>query len=259
MCAVTAGTVRLLGSDSTVLGEVATAEVGGRAGVALSRGRFPKPDVWVDPNEDAVLAAHDGERWLLVAADGHLGFDAARAAMNAIGTVVPEALADDRDGRLVVAATIDYARKSVADALSAIDEARTRSRTALSAVLVRPGEAFAATCGDSSIFRVRGGKVQTLTPATQFLGPRTTPPPVVRARLRPGDGLAAVTDGFTDYLGRAVGATLRRELGGQVPAQAAQAAHALVLAAFAGGAGDNVGVAVLLPEGPVRSRWGRSR
>jgi serine/threonine protein phosphatase PrpC len=255
VCAVTADTVRLLGSDSTVLGEVATADVGGRAGVALSRGRFPKPDVWVDPNEDAVLAAHDGDRWLLVAVDGHLGFDAARAAMSAIGTVAPETLADDRDGRVVVAAIIDYARESVVEALSATDEARRRSRTAVSVVLVRPGEAFAATCGDSSVFRVREGNVQALTPATRFLGPRTPPPPVVRARLRPGDGLAAVTDGFTDFLGRAVEPTLCRELRGKTPAQAA---HALVLAAFAGGAGDNVGVAVLLSEGPARGHWGRS-
>ncbi len=252
MCAVT-DTVRLLGSDSTVLGEVATAEVGGRAGVALSRGRFPKQDMWVDPNEDAVLAAQDGDRWLLVAVDGHLGFDAARATMRAIASIASEMLTDDRDGRVVVAAAIDCARAWVAEALSATDEARSRSRTAVSIVLVHPGEAFAATCGDSSVFRVREGKVQALTPATRFLGPRAPSPTVVRVRLRPGDGLAAVTDGFTDFLGRAVGATLSRELGGSVPERVA---HALVVAAFAGGAGDNVGVAVLLPDCPVRHHRG---
>lgn len=247
---MTADTVRLLGSDSTVLGEVSSAEVE-RAGVALSRGRFPKPKNWVDPNEDAVLAAHDGDRWLLVAADGHFGFDAARAAIGAIETLASETLADDRDGRTVMAATVDRARDAVAESLSTADEARARSRTSLSAVLIRPGEIVAATYGDSSVFLVRRGKVRTLTATTRFLGPRTTLPPVVRMRLRPGDGLAVVTDGFTDFLGRAIASTLRRELAGQEPAQAA---HALVLAAFAGGAGDNVGVVVLLPEGETRRR-----
>lgn len=242
---MTAQRVRLLGSDSTVLGQVSSDQVA-RAGVALSRGRFPKPKAWLDPNEDAVLAARDGDRWLLVVADGHLGFDAALAATRAIDALAPDVLSDDRDGRTVVAATIDHARESVAAALSATEEARTHSRTALSVVLVRGDEAFAATCGDSSVFLVRPRRVRSVTAGSRFLGPRTPPPPVVRMRLRPRDAIAVVTDGFTDFVGRATTSTLRRGMAGQ---GAAQAAHALVLAAFAGGAGDNVGVAVLLPDG----------
>ncbi len=243
---MTVQAVELLGSDWTTLGEVATAELGGRAGVALSRGRFPKPKMWIDPNEDAVLAASDGERWLLVAADGHLGFDAAKAAVTAITAMASEALADSRDGRTVVEAVIDQARASVAETLSAVEEARSRSRTALSVVLVRPGKAFVSSCGDSSVYRVRGGKAKSLTAPSRFLGPRTPTPPVVRVSLRPTDALGVVTDGFTDFLGRAVGPTLCRETAGREPTQAAQA---LVRAAFAGGAGDNVGIALLLPAG----------
>ncbi len=244
--------VGLLGSDSTVLGEVASAGLGGRAGVALSRGRFAKQDVWVDPNEDAVFAAHDGDRWLLVAIDGHFGFDAAEATMELMDASAPSTLADDRDGRVVVASIIESASMRVAEALSVTSKARSRSRTAVSVVLVRAGEVFTTTCGDSSVFLVRGSSAKALTPATRFLGPNTPSPPVVRARLRPGDGVAAVTDGFTDYLGRAVEATLCRELTGESPERAARA---LVVGAFAGGAGDNVGVSVLLPAAQAGRSW----
>lgn len=243
-----ADTVRLLGSNSTVLGEMSSSQVG-RAAVALSRGRFPKPKTWVDPNEDAVLAAHIGDHWLLAAADGHLGFDAARAAMQVIDDGASQILSDDRDGRTVVASVIEQAREAVAQALSVVDEERFDSRTALSVVLVRGDEAFATTCGDSSIFLVRSRRVRAVTSVTsptRFLGPRTSTPPVVRMRLRVGDSLAAVTDGFTDFLGRGTVPALRREMPGRTPEDAARG---LVGAAFAGGAGDNVGVAVLLPQG----------
>ena len=240
----TADTVRLLGSDVTVLGEVARATLGTRAGLALSRGRFPKPEVWLDPNEDAVLVARHGERWLLAAVDGHRGFDAARSAVEAVAAVAGEALLDGGDGVDVVTRIVAQARAAVAAALSTTQESRRKSRTALTVLLVHPGCVYATTCGDSSAFRLRAGRVEALTPATPFLGPHTPPPAVSRASLLPGDGLVAVTDGFTDFLGAAIGPTLRCQLTGDDPGRVADA---LVRAAFAGGAGDNVGVVVLLP------------
>lgn len=255
---MTADTVRLLGSDSTVLGEVSSSQIG-RAAVALSRGRFPKPKTWVDPNEDAVLAAHIGDHWLLAAADGHLGFDAARAAMQVINDGASQILSDHRDGRPVMTSVIDEAREAVAQALSVVDEERFDSRTALSVVLVRGDEAFAMTCGDSSIFLVRSRRVRAVTSVTtptRFLGPQTPPPPVVHLRLRAGDGLAVVTDGFTDFLGRGTVPALRREMSGPTPEGAARG---LVGAAFAGGAGDNVGVAVLLPQSRAGAETGHGR
>lgn len=207
----------------------------------------------MDPNEDAVLVAHAGECWLLVAADGHFGFDAARAALTSAEANVSQTLADRQDGRSVVAAVIGRARAAVNDALSAAEGSRSESRTAFSAVLVRPGEVFAATCGDSSVFRTRGSRIRALTPKSRFLGPDTPTPSVTHSRLRPGDGLVAVTDGFTDYLGAGIAGALCRELSGSRPAHAAQA---LVATAMASGAGDNVGVALLLPAAtaPRRSR-----
>lgn len=241
---MTADSIALLGHEVTVLGEVAVGAIGARAGVALSRGRFPKQGKWVDPNEDAVLAARAGDRWLLVAADGHFGFDAALAAVSSAEANVSRTLGDDRDGRLVVAAVMRRARAAVTDGLSAAGGTRSESRTAFSAVLVRPGDVFAATCGDSSVFRIRGGRIRALTPKSPFMGPNTPTPPVTRTRLRPGDGLAAVTDGFTDFLGNTMAGALCREVAGSTPARAARA---LVVAALAAGAGDNVGVALLLP------------
>lgn len=252
---MTAGIAQLLGTDSTVFGEVAAMPADRRAGVAMSRGRFPKAGAWVDPNEDAVLVAADDDRWLLMAADGHLGFDAARAAAVAVRRNAMDVLADDRHGQLVVRDVFERARQEVAEALSACDQSRARSRTTLSIALVRPGEVFSATCGDSTIFCTRDRRVRTLTTPSPFFGPRTPTPHVCRTRLRPGDGLAAVTDGFTDFLGPSAAATVARELAGPTPDRAA---HALVFAALAAGAGDNVSAAVLLPD-PAHVRAGIGR
>ncbi len=76
----------LWGDEHTELGEMAVAPLRPSAAVALSRGKFPKGYPHLDPNEDAVLAATDGVTWLLAVADGHNGFDAARAAVAALQT-----------------------------------------------------------------------------------------------------------------------------------------------------------------------------
>jgi len=247
---VSVDVVRLLGSDSTVLGEVDTAHVG-RVGAALSRGRFPKAVSWVDPNEDAVLAAQRADRYLLAVADGHHGFDAALAAIQQIESTSAQVLSYDRDGRIVLSELFARAREQVAQALIPHQDIRGQSRTALSVVLVRGREAWGATCGDSSIFLVRSGKARSLTSSSRFLGPRTPTPSVVRWRLRVGDVLALVTDGFTDYLSQPIGTILAEAARSNDPVQAAQG---LVHAAFAGGAGDNVGVAVMLPGERSRHR-----
>ena len=72
----------LLGEDHTELEEVAITEVTPNLAIGISRGRFPKGYPHVDPNEDAVYAATDGTTTVLVVADGHQGFDAARAAID---------------------------------------------------------------------------------------------------------------------------------------------------------------------------------
>ena len=74
----------LLGSDHTELDEVAIEVVTPNLAIGISSGRFPKGYPHADPNEDAVFATTDGVTTILAVADGHHGFDAARAAITAI-------------------------------------------------------------------------------------------------------------------------------------------------------------------------------
>lgn len=118
---MTARLAQLLGSESTVLAEVA-AQADERAGFALSRGRFPKPAARMDPNEDAVLAVAEGDRWLLIAADRNFGLDAARAATEAIRASAAGDAGRRPRRRLVVRVAFRRARDAVTVALSACDE-----------------------------------------------------------------------------------------------------------------------------------------
>ena len=79
----------LLGEDHTELEEVAITEVAPNLAIGISRGRFPKGYPHIDPNEDAAYAATDGTTTVLAVADGHQGFDAARAATSAIADTAP--------------------------------------------------------------------------------------------------------------------------------------------------------------------------
>jgi hypothetical protein len=56
---------------------------------ALTRGRHPKAYPYVDPNEDALLLASDGDFHLMAVADGHNGTAASHAAIRAIHDAAP--------------------------------------------------------------------------------------------------------------------------------------------------------------------------
>ncbi|MFH1330493.1 MAG: hypothetical protein ABIJ48_07590, partial [Actinomycetota bacterium] len=79
----------LWGTDHETLGEIALEEVTPSLVAALSRGRYPKGYPHLDPNEDGALAASDGTAAVLAVVDGHNGFDAARAALQAVHEQVP--------------------------------------------------------------------------------------------------------------------------------------------------------------------------
>lgn len=237
----------LWGADHTRLGDIATGEVT-RAGVALSRGRLAKDYQWVDPNEDAVLAAAEGARVLLAVADGHHGFDAARAAMLAVVEGTEALLDPHRQPAAVLVGVLEAARAAVAAALFEREDERSRSRTALSLALIDGNEVSVASHGDTSVLRVGGRGVHSLAAPTPFLGPRTPLPEVVRATLRDGDHVVVASDGFTDFTGRASAQALARAT---ALGTALEAARRLVLDAFAGGAGDNVAVGVLLRDPSV--------
>lgn len=233
----------LWGDRHVVLGQVATATLEPRAVLALSRGRLPKRYRYLDPNEDAVLAAAGPAGWLLAVVDGHSGFDAAKAAL---GTVEQQArtLLESEDLEPVVAVHELFvaARKAVADALGATSRARQASRTALSIALVTGGQVHGASLGDTVALRLGDDEVEEIGAAGPFLGPGTLAPQVYWAPFEPGDRLLVASDGLMDYLGPQWEERLREAATAD---DLAGAAHRLVMHAFDGGAGDNVAVGLL--------------
>jgi serine/threonine protein phosphatase PrpC len=240
---MTVRTLALWGSDHLELGKVAIESLDDRCALALSRGRFPKGYRHLDPNEDAVVLATDGEAWLLAVTDGHSGFDAARASGAALldqaETVLEAASADPG---AAVRTAFEIARQSIAATLSALDEPRASSRTALSVGLIAGGQVHAATRGDTVVVLLREEGAEILGRRVEFLGPETELGSLrpAAAQVGPNDGLILATDGLYDFLGG--------EWLGKLAASAARLpsshdlAADLVEQAFAGGSGDNIGV-----------------
>lgn len=213
--------------------------------IALSAGGHPKRHPSVDANEDAVLAARDGQAFLLAVADGHYGFDAAGAAIGALRTAAGgllEAAAHDPDD--AVRRGLAISRDAIATALRATTGPRLDSRTALTVAAVGRRTAALATIGDTTAVVVDGRRATIVGGPSEFLGPST---PVERAvidavALGTGTSLILVSDGVSDYIGR--------DVAGHLGGMAATAPTPLALvrwiaeAAFAGGAGDNVAAAV---------------
>ncbi|GIU92148.1 MAG: hypothetical protein KatS3mg011_1054 [Acidimicrobiia bacterium] len=227
----------LWGSDHTELGVIATETLGERIGLGISRGRFPKGYPYVDPNEDVVLAATDGTTDLLAVLDGHNGFDAARAATQAIldrvedlFSLLPEEAA---------AEAITVAGAAVRDAVSGLTGVRRSSGTTICVAVVAGSRLAVASAGDSTAVLV-GEDSRVLTRTTPALGHgryRFDEHPIT-AVVDAGDRLVVATDGLWDFLGGAD--RLRPEL----LDSPRLAVSRLIEAAFNGGAGDNVGVAV---------------
>ena len=139
----------LLGQDHSELGGIAIDEVTPRISIAISRGRFPKPYAYVDPNEDAVFALTDGTTTVLAVADGHNGFDAARTAIHAVELVAPDVLAAPAQK-----ATALLAEAAVTSVNDSLPPTRVDSRTALTVVVISNGALAAATFGDTVCFVV---------------------------------------------------------------------------------------------------------
>lgn len=237
--------VALWGDEHPDLDRVADARLDELSAVALTRGRFPKPYPHLDPNEDAVLAASGPAGRLLAVADGHAGFDAARAALRAVAAGAP-GLLDDPVERPAAALEelCRAARAAVADVVAGADHVRAGSRTALTIALLVDGHVHVATYGDTVCLRARGGRGRAVGAEGPFLAAGADIPDVARARVGSRDRLLVASDGLSNYLGR------------DWPDRAATLLHAsddpveavrnLVELAMAGGAGDNVAVGVLL-------------
>jgi len=229
-------TAALFGDDYPTLGEIGVVTLGG-AVAAISRGRFPKGYPHVDPNEDAALIAASDTATLLAVADGHNGFEAARAVIEAIAALADPLLeAAEPD---LSAATV-AASSAVAEAIQGLTPPRSESRTALSLVVIRNGQLHSITAGDTMVAVIRDGHTRVLSSPTPFLGPHLdTSLSVAHLALEAGDLVVVASDGLPDFLGR--------DWPGRLPGLASDTCEifvrAAVAAAFAGGAGDNIAVA----------------
>ena len=210
--------VRLLGSDHTKLGEIASAELGQGIAIALSRGRYPKGYRHLDKNEDAVLAASNGTVSLVAVADGHAGFDAARAAIEALDESIPLLLdigAEDPEAAL--RRGFQLAREAVAPALAEVSGPRRSSRAALVVCIADAGRAAVANLGDAVAIRMSGKKVSSLLGVSSpYLNASVALDDLeVRLlRLNRGDRVALMSDGVPDFLGGDWLRRLRRLAGG---------------------------------------------
>ncbi len=233
----------LWGSDHTELGEITVTDMPPASAIAISRGKFRKGYPYLDPNEDAVLVATDGTSWLLAVADGHNGFDAAHAAMTAVHTSTAETLAAT-DPEVAIALAITAAHASLVNAVENVDEKRASSATTLALALVSRSGVTVASFGDSMVMVIRDRKLRPVNRRSPFLNAATDPTDVqiTRSTLRSGDMLLLATDGLTDFL--VSPQVLARSLS-QSEQPGGLARHAVDLA-FAGGAGDNVAVAVFV-------------
>jgi len=119
----------LVGSDHTELDEVAIEEVTPKLTIGISCGWFPKGYPHADPNEDAVFAATDGNATIVAVADGHHGFDAARAAITAIAEAATAPT--DETAQLIARRLTVTAIDAVVATVPFLPPPRDTSRTAL--------------------------------------------------------------------------------------------------------------------------------
>jgi serine/threonine protein phosphatase PrpC len=245
----------LWGRDHEELDRIASVAAGERAGLAITRGRFPKTYAYEDPNED-VVAAVDGPRaTLLVCADGHSGLTSSHVAvetvLDAVGDDPPPALSDGEWLEL-------FARANDAVVASkGLGSPHPATETVLLTAIVSGRRLSFAAIGDAAL--VVGGPGlgrgrQLNVEAFQFLGrpmkPRALKKAVQRGStsLDDGEWVTMVTDGLTEFVAPLRPADLvPRVLARSREGTAEAAAVALVEAACAAGAGDNVAAVVLAP------------
>jgi serine/threonine protein phosphatase PrpC len=245
----------LWGADHVELDRIASASAGEHAAVAITRGRFAKLYSYEDPNEDAVAVVAGPRSTLLICADGHYGVTsshvAVQAVLDALGDDPPPALDDDGWAGVFGAAN---------DAIVAAKEGEGRhpaSDTVLMAALVTPGQLSFASIGDAALVVCRPGEErgrQLNREAMRFLGRPMTRRGVRNTvqrqtlALEPDQWVVAVTDGLSEFIAPLRPAdVVPRVLADGRSGSVEAAAVAVVEAACAAGAGDNVAVALVAP------------
>jgi serine/threonine protein phosphatase PrpC len=230
--------ISFLGRDWTELGPLALAELPDGGAIALSRGAHLKAYAHTDPNEDCVLFARTPAGVLLAVADGFNGGEASELAIS---------LARARAASFVEASGASFRAElsRLAADVRAQLPGRSRSRSCLVIAALRGESCELASLGDSNAFLA--GEPNALAHQNALLLGNAESLPEARAELfhwrvarARGERIALVSDGVTNFV----------EDWSVIPrllaegASDLEAARALAEAAFAGGAGDNVAVAV---------------
>jgi len=238
------------------MGVVGVEPVGENAGVALSYGAQPKHWSPGAPNEDAVAAVAGPDATLLVVADGHNGYESVPPAVN---TLLGSLGADPPGDQLSDGEVVDLfckANDAVCEVTDCPPEPAKPSRTTLVLCLLSGSRLQWASFGDSEVFVAGPAGARSLgSPKLKFIGYPMDREAVSASldrgvvNLDVGGWVVGVTDGFVDFVDRP-GARIadlisRVDDEGVAPAHAAEA---LVHLAGAGGAGDNVGVALARPS-----------
>lgn len=248
----------LHGRDHPDLGDVAVAPLGPLAALALTRGEHPKAYDHVDPNEDAAAIVLGPRAALLVVADGHNGADAAEVA---VATVLRAVGSDPRPADLTdveLVDLMDQVNARVRGHAEQLRHPRSRSRTTLLVAWVADeGDRRRieyAGIGDSALMVVVDGVGRELTRArNRFVGYEMSRYEVAGVLDRgtvtvpAASWVAAVTDGFTNFVGPAAAADVTAELAASAT-DAAALGTAMIARAGKLGAGDNIAVAALGPR-----------
>ena len=231
--------ILLLGEDYAELEEIRIRDLTPKVAIGISRGRFPKGYPHVDPNEDSVFAAIDGTTTILAVADGHHGFDAARAAMLAIAEAAPQFLNDSLEDVVYRLAT--SATEAVSKAVPPLPSPRDTSRTSLTIAAIRDNAVAATTIGDTALFVVAGRRMTRLGIDSGYVSSATDPTAieVISASFSHKAMLILTSDGFLDFA-----ADPKAALRAAASLRACDAVDHLISEAFSGGAGDNLAIAV---------------
>lgn len=249
---------QLWGIDHEELGALATAAVGPRIGLAMTRGRHPKAYRYEDPNEDVVAAVAGTRATLLVCADGHNGTTASHLAVRAVLDALGDPPADLGDGDWLDLFGV------VNDAVLAtkgLGQRHPASATVLIVALVADGRLSFGSIGDAALVVGGAGAErarQLNKEAMRFIGHpmtrRALKGTVQRGgvQLRDDDWVVAVTDGLSEFIAPLRPADLvPHVLAGAGRTSAEAAATGLVEAACSAGAGDNVAAVTLAPSGSL--------
>lgn len=230
----------LLGPDHTVLGAVAVEDITPGLAIGISCGRFPKGYPHVEPNEDAVFAGTNGSTTVLAIADGHNGFEAARAAITAIAAAFENLTGGDPQ-----AITRGLAQAAI-DAVGPIETQRSAprstSRTALTIAVIIGRSLATATIGDTACFATTRRSARRLASPSDFLSADMNVGKITvdTVSLRWKGAVVLTSDGFLDFAARP-----RQILRSVATAPASDGVRRLLDAAADGGAGDNVSTAVV--------------